>query len=187
VELPTINGNCSFSGNITAYAEPGGPASGSVVTDSAQGSVNSNTSMNGTFAGSPSGTFSATQFMPLTGAVTAVSGNKTGAVEGALNGQPVLLSLTFTPSGTNNSMTFSTNALLNPNCVVTGTFTEVGTNNVFDVSITFTGASCPLTGTFTGLGFESSSDYFAFNGSNQDTYLYADILAGTNTFVMEIF
>jgi hypothetical protein len=47
--------------------------------------------------------------------------------------------------------------------------------------------TCPITGTFTGIGFESSADYFGLNGGHADTYLYADILDGTSTFVVEFF
>ena len=192
-ELPTISGSCSFSGNVNAYPEPGGPNAGPAITDATQGNVTSNVAFAGTFTGTgnnPSGTFSGTPFSPLTGSVAALSGSKTGAAQGAINGQPVVLPLTFTPSGTINSMSFTTNAALNPNCSVSGTFTSVGTSNVFDVSMTFTstgGAGCVITGTFTGLGFESSTDYFSLNGSNPETYLYADVLASSNTFVMEIY
>ncbi|HME33752.1 MAG TPA: hypothetical protein VKF84_00845 [Candidatus Sulfotelmatobacter sp.] len=185
-ELPALTGTCSFSGNINAYAEPGGPNSGSSAVDPAQGNVTSNSAFGGNFTGAASGTFSAASFSPLTGAVTPVSGNKTGAVQGALNLQPVLLPATFTPGGSNNSTSFTTSNTLE-NCTVTGTFTEVGTNNVFDVSITFSGTGCAITGTFTGIGFEASTDYFDINGGHADTYLYADILDGTNTFVIEFF
>jgi hypothetical protein len=81
-------------------------------------------------------------------------------------------------------MSFATTNLAG--CEATGTFTEVGTSNVFDVSITLT-PTCPIIGTFTGIGFESSSDYFGLNSGGADTYLYADILDGTNTFVIEFF
>lgn len=191
-ELPTVSGSCSFSGNVSAYPEPG-PNAGPTVTDAAQGTITSSTAMSGSFTGTgnnPSGTFTGAAFTPLTGSVTALSGSKTGAVQGAINGQPVVLPLIFTQSGANNSMAFTTNAALSPDCSVNGAFTEVGTNNVFDVSITFTstgGAGCAMTGTFTGLGFESSSDYFDLNNKSAETYLYADILATTNTFVMEIY
>lgn len=188
VELPPISGNCSFSGSIIAYAEPGTNPLNPVVTDTGQGTINSTTSISGSFSGAssgtPSGTFSLASFSPLTGTVTAISGTKTGAVQGAFNGQPVLLSLTFTPSGTNNSMTFTTTNLAG--CEANGTFTEQTTSNVFDVSITLI-PTCPITGTFTGLGFESNSDYFNLNGGSADTYLYADIVDGANTFVMEIY
>jgi len=97
------------------------------------------------------------------------------------------LPLTFTQSGSGNSMSFSTNQSLSPNCSAGGTFNEVAASNVFDVSITFTGTSCFVTGTFTGLGFESSTDYFSANNSQAGTYLYADVLASANTFVMEIY
>jgi len=192
-ELPVITGSCSFSGNVNAYPEPGGPNAGLTVTDAAQGTITSATAISGSFTGTgnnPSGTFTGAAFTTLTGAVAALSGAKTGAVQGAINGQPVVLPLIFTPSGTNNSMAFSTNAALSPNCSVSGSFTEVGTNDVFDVSMTFAstgGAGCAMTGTFTGLGFESSSDYFDLNNKSAETYLYADVLASSNTFVIEIY
>lgn len=188
VELPKITGACSFTGNLVAYSEPGGPASGSTITDSAQGNVTSATAINGTFTGSgtnPSGTFTLAPLTALTGSPSAISGSKTGIVQGTLNGQPVLLSLTFSPTGTGASMSFTTAVV--GNCGANGTFTQVNTANVFDVSITLSGTDCGITGTFTGIGFESSSDYFTVNGNNPDTYLYADILDSTNTFVMEFF
>jgi hypothetical protein len=190
LQLPTITGSCAFSGNITDYEKPGGPSSGQSTADSAQGNVTSATALNGTFSSSSgSGTFTAATFSPLTGSVSAVTGSKTGIVQGTINGQSILLPLTFSASGTGDSMSFTSS--IAQNCNVAGTFTQVGTANVFDVSITFTstgGIGCALPGTFTGIGFESNSDYFSINGNNPaDTYLYADILASSNTFVMEIF
>jgi hypothetical protein len=184
LQMPTLTGACSFSGNVTEYSEPGGPRSGVVLTDAVEGNVTSSTAISGTLTGSPTGTVSLTSFSPLPGAVAAVSGAKTGAVQGTFNSQPVLLALTFTPSGTNNGMTFTTTNLAG--CEANGTFTQQGTSNVFDVSITLM-PTCPITGTFTGIGFESSSDYFNLNGGSADTYLYANILDSSNTFVMEIF
>jgi hypothetical protein len=81
-------------------------------------------------------------------------------------------------------MSFTTTNLAG--CLANGTFTEVGTSNVFDVSLTLM-PTCPITGTFTGLGFESSTDYFGPNGGHPDTYLYMNILDSTNSFVMEIY
>jgi hypothetical protein len=189
LQLPTLTGTCAFSGSITSYGEPGPPPNGGIeVTDTVTGSVNSATSITGSFTGTgtPSGTISAAPFAQLTGSVTAVSGSKTGAVQGSFNGTPILLATTFTPSGSNNSMSFATTNLAG--CEANGTFSEVGTGNVFDVSITLVqGSTCPITGTFTGIGFESSSDYFGLNSGSADTYLYADILDGTNTFVIEFF
>jgi hypothetical protein len=188
LELPTISGSCSFSGNIVAYSEPG-MVGGGIITDTSQGNVTSATALNGTFTGNgTSGTFSASGFSPLTGAAGVVTGPKMGEVQGAINGSPILLPLTFSASGTGNSMSFT--GTDNINCALTGTFTQVGTANVFDVSMTFsnvTNGTCALTGTVTGLGFESNSDYFAINGNKTDTYLYADMLDSGNTFVMEIF
>jgi hypothetical protein len=188
VELPVISGNCSFSGNMVAYAAPGTITNAPIITDPALGTINSSTSISGSFTGmpttNPSGTFSLAPFSPLSGSVTAVSGAKTGTVKGTIGGQAVVLSLTFTPTGTGNDMSFTTANLAG--CEANGTFTEQSASNVFDVSITFV-PTCPITGTFTGLGFESSSDYFGLNNGNADTYLYADILDSSNTFVMEIY
>jgi hypothetical protein len=188
LQLPLISGNCLFSGNIVAYAQPGGLHSGSVVTDTAEGTITSSTAISGSFSGAssgdPSGTFSLTSFSPLSGSATAVSGAKTAAVQGTFTGQPLVLDLTFTPSGTDSSMSFTTTNLAG--CEAGGTFTQQATSNVFDVSITLM-PTCPITGTFTGIGFESGSDYFSLNNGNSDTYLYANILDGADTFVMEIY
>jgi hypothetical protein len=187
LQLPSITGACSFSGSLTAFPEPGGPSSGQVVTDSAQGNVTPSSSITGTFSGNASGTFSATPISPID-AVTTVTGQMGGEVQGSLNGVPLLFSLNFTQSGSNNSAAFTTAVVGERDCSVAGTFTEQGTSNVFDVSITFTGTQCGIAaGTLTGIGFESSSDYFNFTGGATGTYLYADILASSNTFVMEFF
>lgn len=187
LQLPALTGTCAFSGDITSYAEPGGPSSGTDLMDTMTGNVKSATLIIGSFTGTGgSGTVSGVPFTPLTGAVTAVTGVKTGVIiQGPLASQPVSLALTFAASGSDNSMSFTTTNLAG--CEANGTFTEVGTSNVFDVSITLM-PTCPNTGTFTGIGFESSTDYFDLNpGGNPDTYLYADILNGTNTFVIEFF
>jgi len=184
LQLPTITGACSFSGNITAYAEPGGPSSGTVISDALQGNVTSSTAIAGTFSGNSSGTVSVVPFSPQAGSVTAVTGNMIGESVGAINSQSLFLSLTFSQNGSNNSMNFTTTNLAG--CEAGGLFTEQGTTNLFDVSITFQ-PGCPISGTFTGIGFESDTDYFGLNGNLAGTYLYADILASTNTFVLEIF
>lgn len=190
LEMPKITGSCSFSGNLTEFSEPGGPFSGQSVVDTTQGNVTSASAIKGTFTanGTPKGSFSASTFSPLTGTVSGVVGSKTGEVQGMINGQSLVLPLTFAASGTGDSMSFTGSTL---NCSVTGTFTQVRTANVFDVSVTFSnngGNSCGLRNNFTGIGFESNSDYFGFHGNDSsDTYLYADIQASSNTFVMEIF
>ncbi len=184
LQLPTITGACSFSGNITAYSEPGGPNGGSVVSNALQGNVTSSTAISGTVSGSSAGTISAVPFTPLAGSVTTVTGSLNGESVGAINSQSLFLNLTFSQSGSNNSMSFTTTNLAG--CEANGLFTEQGTTNLFDVSITFQ-AGCPISGNFTGIGFESDTDYFSLNGNVAGTYLYADILASTNTFVLEIF
>jgi len=55
------------------------------------------------------------------------------------------------------------------------------------VSFSTNGGGCSASGAFAGIGFENDTDYFGFNGSVAGTYLYADILAASNTFVLEIF
>ena len=188
LELPTLTGACSFSGTATAYAEPSGIVQ-SPLSLTASGNVASAASITGSYSGPATGTFTAATFKPLTGSVTALSGTVTGEGEGAPNGMPVLYPFTFTPTavGTNSNMSFTTSAALSPTCTVSGTFTQVTTANVFNVSITFAGTTCALTGTFTGLGFESSTDYFGLTttGTAVGPFLYADILASSNTFVME--
>jgi len=195
LQLPALTGTCAFSGGTNFYAEPGPLPNGGVeITDTITGNVNSATSITGNYtgAGSPSGVISAAPFTPLTGSVAAVSGTKTGAVQGSFGatsstaGTAILLSTTFTGSGSANGITMNFATTNEAGCLANGTFTQVGTGNVFDVSITLM-PTCPITGTFTGIGFEGSSDYFGANGSNADTYLYADILDGTNTFVIEFF
>jgi len=178
--LPAITGTCSFSGTATAYGTPasgGGSASGTV-----QGTVSSDASISGTF--SNGNTFSLGSISPLSGSVTAFSGNNyIGEIEG-WTGDNIWL-LTFAPTGSNASMNFSGSNTL---CDINGTFTQEGGNastlNVFDVSITYTtGIGCPVSGS--GIGFESSSDYFNINGGAQGTYLYA--APSNNAFVLEIF
>lgn len=184
LQMPVITGACSFSGNLSAYGEPGGPNNGSIITDAVQGNVNTATSISGTFSGNSSGTVSVVPLSPLAGSVTAVTGSMIGEAVGAINSQSIFLVLSFTQSGSNSSMSFTTTNLAG--CEANGTFTEQGTTDVFDVSITYQ-AGCPIVGTFTGIGIESDTDYFGLNGNLAGTYLYADILANTNTFVLEIF
>jgi hypothetical protein len=187
LELPNISGSCAFSGDFTIYAEPGSvpPGNSIAVTDTASGNVASSTAISGTFTGTTAGKFSAAPFSPLSSAPTALSGSMTAESEGTINGNAVLLDLTFASAGSGDSMSFSGSD--GNTCNVTGTFTQEGSNNVFDVSATFTGASCVITGTQTGLGFESSTDYFTMNGNAAGTYLYADLLATGSPVVLEIF
>jgi len=189
VELPTITGACYFSGNMTAYAEPGSaPAGGTtVVTDPAQGNVNSSTVVTGAFTGqSPnsSGTFSLSSFSPLSGSATAFTGAMTGVSKDLA--AAVLLEVTFAQSGSGSSMSFSSTSL--SSCAVTGTFTQAGTINVFDVSMNFTGtgSGCPASGTVTGIGFESSTDYLGLSNGASGPYLYADLVQpSSSAFVIE--
>jgi hypothetical protein len=188
LELPSITGStCAFSGDLTIYAEPGSVQAGSAtfITDTANGSITSTTAISGSFTGTTAGKFSAAPFSPLSGAPTALTGAMTAESQGTINGNAILLSLSFSSAGSGASMSFTGSD--GNTCNITGTFTQEGTANVFDVSATFTGASCAITGTQTGLGFESTTDYFTMNGDATVTYLYADLLATGSPFVLEIF
>jgi hypothetical protein len=105
---------------------------------------------------------------------------------GSTTGAIWQLSFTLGPSG--SSMAFSGSDGMS--CDVSGTFDQEGGNlstlNVFDVTMTFSG-TCPDTGTgvVSSLGFESSSDYFDFNGGAPGTYLYS--ASSTSALVFEIF
>jgi hypothetical protein len=177
-ELPTITGASSFSGMTSLYAEPGTqlPWGGTVQTISMQGTVNSTTSITGE---NSNGSFTLSPYLPLTRSVTALTGAMVGEIEGGAD----IFRLTFATGGSGQSMNFSGSGGF---CVVTGTFTQEGTSNVFDVSMIYESGGCPGTGTVTGLGFESNSDYFQMNGNAQGTYLYANIL-GSSPYVLEIF
>jgi hypothetical protein len=180
VVMPAITGTCSFSGTATAY---GTPASGDgSATQTVNGHVNSAISISGTLSNGNS--FSMTPVTPLTGSVTALSGTGwQGEVEGAT--QPIIWNIAITPTGSNNSMSFTGTSAA---CNITGTFNQEATGganpNVFDVTVT-TIQGCPFDN-FTGIGFESSSDYFGMNGGAAGTYFYA--VASVNTaVVLEIF
>jgi hypothetical protein len=180
--LPTITGTCSFSGNASAFGSFG--AGGGSASGTASGNVNSATSISGTVTiNGTKSNFSFSSFTPLSGSIAALSGSKGGSIQGI---SPSLLPLTFQATGTGNNMSFTNNTLLS-NCTTSGTFTQEGANNIFDVSITFsgTGNTCPAAGTVAGLGFESNTDYFAANNNGQGTYLYA--VSSTSAFVLEVY
>ncbi len=171
VVLPSITGTCSFSGTGSAYGTPA--SGGGTASDTVQGKVSSATSISGTL--SNGNTFSLVPNSPLSGSVTALSGaGWLGEIEGAT--EPVIWNITLTPTGSNNSMSFSGAGLLSSGatCDISGTFTQEAGNvanlNIFDTSITF-GEGCPFSNV-SGIGFESSSDYFDMNGNAAGTYLY---------------
>ncbi len=182
VDLPTITGTCSFSGTSTAYGTSA--SGGGTATATVQGKVNSATSITGTI--SNGNTLSLVPNSPLTGSVSAFTGNMIGSIGGWI-GPGNLWQLTFSPTGNNASMSFNGADL--DGCNVSGTFTQEGGNastlNIFDVSISYSGAGCPVSGTVTGLGFESNSDYFGVTGGAPGTYLYA--VPSTSATVFEIF
>ncbi len=182
VAMPSITGTCAFSGTATAYGTSA--SGGGSSSDTVQGNVNSATSITGSIANGNN--FSIVPNAPLSGAVSALSGSEIGSIGGWV-GPGNLWQLTFVPTGSNASMSFSGADV--DGCEVSGTFSEEGGNvsalNVFDVSITYSGMNCPVAGTVMGLGFESSSDYFGVAGGAQGTYLYA--VPTTSATVFEIF
>jgi hypothetical protein len=185
-ELPSITGASTFSGASTLYAAPGTqlPAGGTSQTLPSQGTIISESSISFT---NSSGNFTLTPATPFTGTVKALSGMMTGVLNvRAGPGGPWLLAFAQA-SGGSHSMSFTTSGIAT--CSIAGTFTQVGTGNVFDVSITFSD-SCgfPAGTSFGGLGFESDTDYFSYNAGQAGTYLYADVLESSGSaFVMEIY
>jgi hypothetical protein len=173
VRLPTITGASTFSGNLIAYAVNGTFFNGTDVTltDTAQGSVNSGTSIAGSFSGSPSGTFSADSFSPLGGSVVPVSGTMNGKITGFSS----TLLLTFAPDGSFAGGEFSGPG---STCNVQGTLEQEGTSNVFDVTYNSVSGSC-IANTQTGIAFESKTDYFNVNGGADANYLYLILLTST--------
>lgn len=177
VAMPKITGTCSFSGSATAYGTP--VSGGGSATDSVTGSVKSATSITGTISNGNS--FTLTPATPLSGPVTVPSGlNYYGQVQGAASLEEFDVGF----GGTTTSMSITANN--NTGCVGSGTFSRAGADNVFDVSITFSGTTCPPVG-IAGIGFESSVDYFGFSGNPQltGTYLYA--VASSSATVLEFY
>jgi len=180
--LPAITGTCSFSGTETLYASF--LNGGTTLTGTAQGNVNSTSSITGTeTVNNASGTFTLASSAPLSVAPTAFSGP--GWI-GQVGGGGDLLSLTFTPTGTGVGMTF-TGIDITTNCTVSGAFTQQGTSNVFDIAYNIAASGTCTASTFKGIGFESSTDYFTVNGNQAGTYLYADIQTSSGAFALEIY
>jgi hypothetical protein len=171
VQLPTVTGASSFSGNLTTYAVNGTFFSGGGVTltDTAQGSVNSASSITGSFTGTPSGTFSLAPFSPSGGTVVPI----TGAMNGRITGFVDALTFNFSSNGSFTGVDGS-----NPGCNVNGTLTQEGTSNVFDVTYNLGPGNC-FSATLTGVAFESKTDYFNVNGGVDSTYLYMIMLTST--------
>jgi hypothetical protein len=179
--LPSITGSCSFSGTATLYESLLG--GGLTVPASATGKVNSTTSITGT-ATSSSGsiTLSAAPISPLSGAPTALLGS---GYQGVIEADPGanIWDLTFTPTGTGQSMTVSGTNIA-ATCTVAGTLTQEGSSNVFDSAIAFSGSGCPFP-SINGLALESNSDYFGVNAGAAGTYLYA--ISSSSPAVLEVF
>jgi hypothetical protein len=175
VQFPTITGAKSFSGNLTAYAVNGTFFTGGavMVTDTAQGTQNSATSITGSFTGSSAGDFTVASFSPLSGSVVTLS----GTMQGKITGFADTLQLTFSSGGTFTGADF---AAPGSTCNLIGTLTQQGTSNVFDVTYNSASGDCFLNSQ-TGIAFESNTDYFDVNGGADSTYLYMILLTSKLT------
>lgn len=175
VQMPTITGANSFSGNLTAYAVNGTFFSGgvTVLTDTAQGTVSSATSIAGSFTGSgtPSGTFS---MAPLSASAVSFLGVANGSPIGFVD----TLQLTFSSGGSFTGADYGPGSV----CNVSGSIAQEGTNNVFNVTYSTVSGAC-IPQTETGVAFESKTDYFGLNGGANVTYLYMMMLTSTLTSV----
>jgi hypothetical protein len=186
VVFPSITGSCSFSGPGSAYGtQASGGASAAVTVN---GTLTSATAIAGSI--SDGDTFTLAPATPLTGSVTALSGNTwQGQFQGTTN--PLTWNIVLTPTGTNNSMSLTGTAMNHDGstCTMGGTFTEevAGSSNlnVFDISVGSLDGGCPLGATVTGIGFESNSDYFGMNGNAAGTYFYG--VPSTTAAVLEIY
>lgn len=181
VTVSPITGACSFSSTLTASTSVENPNGATTVSGTASGNVTSDTSLNGSESviGATNGTFTFSSYSPLgTGSVTAMSGIVGADVEGQVAD---LLILTL--GGTASSITYTgTDAA---NCTFNGTFSEQGTNNLYDVTFNVAGTGCTASN-FTGVGFESDSDLLGVNGNASGTYLYATLTSSGTPFVVEV-
>lgn len=174
-QLPTVSGASSFSGNLSAYAVNGNPFPGGVysITDSAEGTVTSTSAINGTFAASgSSGTFTLKPSSLITGGVVTPSGTYNGKLLGFVD----ILSFNF---GSNGSFTGSDGVPQGSTCGFSGTLTQQGSGNVFDISYSTIGTSNCVAHTDTGVAFQSDTDYFNVNNGADSSYFYAILLTST--------
>src|SRR5579864_7116282 len=175
-QLPTITGASSFSGNLNAYAENASPFPGGVysVTDSAQGTVTSATTIGGTFtaSGTP-GTFNLVPFSPLSGANVPLS----GAYNAKFLGFSDVVNFNFASDGT---FTGSDDPSIQiPGCGFNGTLTQQGSSNVFDMTYSTMASNSCIATNETGIGFQSKTDYFNVNNGADATYFYVMMLTST--------
>lgn len=175
-QLPAISGVSSFSGNLNAYAVNGSPFSGGVysITDPAQGTVTSSTAVGGTFSTSgSSGTFTVSPYSPVTGSLVPLS----GAYQAKYLGFSDVVSFNF---GSNGAFTGTDAANIQASgCGFSGTITQQGSSNVFDISYsTIAGNGC-VANTVTGIAFQSNRDYFDVDNGADASYFYAIILTST--------
>jgi hypothetical protein len=141
--------------------------------------VTSDTSITGSdvSTGNPTTDFTFSSYSPIS-TITAVTGTVGAVAEGQLSD-----SFIFDLGGTSSSITFSgTDAT---NCTITGTATQEGTNNVYDVTFDVAGTGCSAAN-LVGLGFESSTDLLT-GGTAIGTYLYVIVTNYTAPFVVEIY
>jgi hypothetical protein len=175
-----ITGTCSFSATMNLYASEidgdgslSGTASGNVTASTISGTADIN---------SQTGSVSLSSYSPLSGAVSVPSSDVAGEVQGQVE-TDFITSLTV--GGTSGSITYAGTDI--NDCSINGTFTEEGTNNVYDVTFDVSGSSGSCSGSFTGIGFESNSDLLDADDSATGTYLYAVLNTSSAPFVLEIY
>jgi len=173
VQMPSITGTKTFSGNLNAYAVNGSFFSGGAVqlTDAAQGTVNG-VAITGTYTANPSGTFSLAPFSPFGGSPATLSGT--------LNGNDIGFSDTVSLTFSNGNFTGVDDANPTTACAVNGTLRQQGTSNVFDITYNLGPGSCSAVA-LTGIAFESDQDYFNVNGGAVTTYLYLILVTSNST------
>ena len=176
----SLTGTCSFTNTLSVYGSQQSGTPGS-ASGAAQGNVASATSFSGSSAvNNTSETFNFTTYPPIT-TVAAISGNKTGIIQG-----PATDLLTLTLGGASSNITFS-GTDIGTSCAVNGTFAQEGTSNVYDVTYNIVAGGTCTAATVTGLGFESTSDILNANGGAAGTYLYGIIPTASTPFVVEIY
>jgi len=175
-QLPTITGTSTFSGSLNAYAENANPFPGGVysLTDSAQGTVTSATTIGGTFTalGTP-GTFNLVPFSPLSGANVPLS----GAYRAKFLGFTDVVNFNFASDGT---FTGSDDPSIQiPGCGFNGTLTQQGSSNVFDMTFSTMASNSCIATNETGIAFQSKIDYFNVNNGADTNYFYVMMLTST--------
>lgn len=179
--LPTLNGNTTLTGTITAFAPLGYIFTDGHTQDqfnvsgtASDGSINGNFNGNG-----ETGSFALSRFAPFSGTPSVIAGSWQGFYVGS---GEAAVDITMNADGT-----FSGND--GNGCNITGAASLIGSgSNLISVTVHSTGASSTpgisCAGTLTGLGYESSTDAGIFGGA-PGTYYYFGVANANSAFVAE--